>query len=163
MAEQERHNIILWPQFTPSWTKYQYMFSAHKNDYAWWNIFSCGNMPMRCTVRCILYIRVYVENMILVSELYCYYICLFYQMWVSAVQKQSMVNRKGVKNINVKKKIISPRCNKMIKSALSVTPLRSASSFQIYFSQYGLVQNQSWQTFLATKCDSSFLSLWNSS
>ena len=67
-----------------------------------------------------------VENMILVSELYCYFICLFNQMWVSAVQEQSMVNRKGVKNINVKKKIISPRCSKMIKSTLSVTPLRSA-------------------------------------
>ena len=63
-------------------------------------------MPMCCTVRCILYRRVYmyVENMILVSELYCYYICLYYQMWVSAVQEQSMVNQKDVKNINVKKK-----------------------------------------------------------
>ena len=54
---------------------------------------------MCCTMRCILYGRVYVENMILVSELYCYYMCLFYQMWVSAVQEQNMVNRKGVKII----------------------------------------------------------------
>ena len=61
-------------------------------------------MPMCCTVRCILYRCVYVENMILVSELYCYYICLFYKMCVSAVQEQNMVNRKGVKNIDVKKK-----------------------------------------------------------
>ena len=48
--------------------------------------------------------EMYVENMILVSELCCYYICLLYQMWVSAVQEQNMVNRKGVKNIDVKKK-----------------------------------------------------------
>ena len=34
MAEQERHNIILWPPFAPSWTEYQYMLSTHKNDYA---------------------------------------------------------------------------------------------------------------------------------
>ena len=61
-------------------------------------------MPMCCMVRCMFYRRVYVENMILVLELYCYYICLFYQMWVSAVQEQNMVNRKGVKNIDVKKK-----------------------------------------------------------
>ena len=61
---------------------------------------------MCCTMRRILYGRVYVENMILVSELYCYYICLFHQMWVSAVQEQNMVNRKGVKTIDVKKKNI---------------------------------------------------------
>ena len=59
---------------------------------------------MCCTVRCIFYRRVYVENIILVSEFYFYYICLFYQMWVSAVQEQNMVNRKDVKNIAVKKK-----------------------------------------------------------
>ena len=96
--------------------------SVHKNDYVYRNIFSCGKMPMCCTMRCILY----VENMILLSELHCNYICLFYQMWFSSVQEQNMVNRKVVKTIDVKKKIISPICSKITKSTLSVTPLRSA-------------------------------------
>ena len=68
-------------------------------------------------------------------------------MWLSAVQEQNMVNRKGVKTIDVIF-TLSPRCSKMDKSTLSATPLRSA--LVIYFAQYGLVQNQSWQTFLAT-------------
>ena len=124
MAEQERHHIILWPQFTPSWTEYQYMFSAHKNDYAWWNILSCGNMPMCCTVRCIFYRRVYVEKWFwyrncTVTIFVCVIKCEFQQSksrigWTERVLKTLIII------------IISARCSKIIKSALSVTPLRSA-------------------------------------
>ena len=44
----------------------------------------------------LLYRHVYVENMTLVSELYCYYICLLNQMWVSAVQDNNHDNKKKV-------------------------------------------------------------------
>ena len=54
-----------------------------------------------CTARWdvyLLYRRVYVENMILVSELYCYYIYLLCQMWVSAVQDNNHDNKKRSAN-----------------------------------------------------------------
>ena len=103
----QKKNVIM-ASVTPSWTNYQYTLSAHKELLCIMKYIFLQKDAYVCTMRCIFYGCVHIEIWFWYRKCTATpFVCLFYQMWDSAVQEQNMVNRKGVKTTDVKKNIPS--------------------------------------------------------